>query len=53
MISLKFMDHIMLSFGRYTKELDMSLHGSTKEKLGHVELIGNNNDQYYLHIYSN
>ena len=30
-MSLKFLNHIMLSFERYATEFDLSLHGSTRE----------------------
>ena len=33
-VSLYFLNHIMLSFGRYVTELDLSLHGSIRENSG-------------------
>ena len=52
-MSLQFLNHIMLSFGRYETELDLSLHGSIIEQFWNEKLIGINDDEEYLHIYSN
>ena len=47
-VSLYFLNHIMLSFGRYVTELDLSLHGSIREKFWNAKLIGINDDEEYL-----
>ena len=52
-MSLQFLNHIILSFGRYETDLDLSLHGSIIEQFWNEKLIGINDDEEYLHIYSN
>ena len=53
MMSLQFMNHIILSFRIYATDLYLSLNGSMREKFQNAELIWMNVDDKYLQIYSN
>ena len=52
-MSLQFINHIMLSFGRFSTEIDLSLHGTIKEKFRQAKLIGTNDDEESLQRYAN
>ena len=52
-MSLQFLNHIMLSLGRYESEMDLSLFGTIREKYRHAKLIGPNDDEISLQIYAN
>ena len=53
MMSLQFLNHIMLLFEVYEKELGMSIHVSIGENVWNKKIIGMNYDEEYLQIYSN
>ena len=42
------MNNTMSLFGRYSTEIDLSLHGSTREKFRNAKLVGTNDDEEYL-----
>ena len=50
MMSLQFLNHIMLSFGRYVTDLDLSLHGPIRETFRDAKLIGMNDDKESLQV---
>ena len=53
MMSLQFMNHIMLSIGRYATYNDLSLHGSMGKQLWNAKPIVINYDEESLQICSN
>ena len=53
MISVQFLNHIMISLGRYETGIDMSPHGSIREQFLNEKTIGINDYEEYLQIYSN
>ena len=51
--SIQFLNHILLSLGRFSTEIDLMTHPSLKDCFRSAKLIGNNNDNESLQQYSN
>ena len=51
--SIQFINHILLSLGRFSTEIDLMTHPSLKDCFRSAKLIGNNNDNESLQQYSN
>jgi predicted GIY-YIG superfamily endonuclease len=50
---IQFLNHILLSMGRFSTEIDLMTHSSIKECFCHAKLIGNSDEIEDLRQYSN
>ena len=53
MTSFQFLNHILSSFGVYETEIYLPLHGAINEQFRNKKIIGMNDDEESLQIYSN
>ena len=53
MMSLQFLNQIIVSFGIYEIYIDISPHGSIREQSWNAKIMVMNDDEEYLQIYSN
>ena len=51
--SILFLNHILLSMGCYSTEIDLMTHSSIRESFRYAKLIGNSNEEEDFHKYSN
>jgi predicted GIY-YIG superfamily endonuclease len=51
--AVQFLNHILISMGRFSTEIDLMTHGSIKKSFQHAKLIGNEDTEDKLVEYSN
>ena len=52
-LGVQFIHHILISLGRFTTEIDLTMQSSIRESLRYAKLIGSSNDEEDLQHYSN